>query len=92
MAVRRPAALNTSPNRPYSAKLGIALYDYDNTLGIENPVGQTIYDYTAPLFMQKGNTLFNLEPTGPQKFGLASQFRDLDITARWTWPVGTRST
>jgi len=73
------------PDRQYSAKLGIALYDYENTLGIENPPGQTIYDWTAPLYMQKGNTVFNIEPQfsggPPLKNALASKFRDLDIVA-----------
>ncbi len=67
------------PDTQYSAKLGIALYDYENTVGVENPVGQTINDWSAPLYMQKGNTVFNIEPTGTAKYALASQFRDLDI-------------
>ncbi len=76
------ATVEYKPNNQYSAKLGVALYDYENTLGVENPVGETINDWTAPLFMQKGNTVFNIEPqTGgiAQKFALASQFRDLDM-------------
>jgi hypothetical protein len=68
----------------YAAKLGVALYDYENTVGIENPAGETIYDYTAPLYMQKGNTVFNIDPlvsggNQTQRFALASQFRDVDI-------------
>jgi len=76
------ATVEYKPNNQYSAKLGVALYDYENTLGVENPVGETINDWTAPLYMQKGNTVFNIEPqTGSvaQKFALASQFRDLDL-------------
>ena len=76
------AGVEYKSDRQYTAKLGVALYDYENTVGIENPVGQTINDWTAPLYMQKGNTVFNIEPqTGSvaQKFALASQFRDLDI-------------
>jgi hypothetical protein len=46
-------------------------------------------DDTRPLFVQKGNTLFPLrdialtDPSGPtyQYFGLASPFRELDVTA-----------
>ena len=77
-------ALEYKSDSQYSAKVGVAFYDYENTLGAENPVGETIYDWTAPLYMQKGNTVFNIEPqTGgvAQKFALASQFRDLDILA-----------
>jgi hypothetical protein len=70
------------PGSQYSFKLGVAMYDYENAVGIENPPGQTIYDWTAPLYMQKGNTVFNIEPQiggVAQKFALASKFRDLDI-------------
>ncbi len=74
------------PNSQYSAKLGVAVYDYENTVGMENPAGETIYDWSAPLYMQKGNTVFNIDPlvsggNQTQRFALASQFRDLDIVA-----------
>jgi hypothetical protein len=78
--------LEYKPDRPFIAKLGVALYDYENTLGIENAPLQNIYDWTAPLYMQKGNTVFNIDPlvsgtpgNSTQRFALASQFRDLDI-------------
>lgn len=78
------AGVEYKSDSQYSAKLGVAFYDYVNTLGVENPVNFTINDWTAPLFMQKGNTVFNIEPQSgsvPEKFALASHFRDLDILA-----------
>ncbi|MFZ0930731.1 MAG: putative porin [Syntrophobacteraceae bacterium] len=73
------------PDMQYSFKLGVALYDYQNTIGIINPVGENVFDWTAPLYMQKGNTVVNIEPQfsgGPTpKYALASKFRDVDIDA-----------
>jgi len=68
----------------YSFKLGVALYDYENIRGVANQPGETVNDWTAPLFMQKGNTVFNINPIvsgGNQTplYALASQFRDLDV-------------
>ncbi|MGO9018921.1 MAG: putative porin [Syntrophobacteraceae bacterium] len=80
------AGIEYKPDRQYSFKLGVALYDYENTLGMVNPVGQTVFDWTAPLYMQKGNTVVNVDPlvlggNQTQRFALASKFRDLDIDA-----------
>ena len=33
------AGVEYKPDRPVIAKLGVALYDYENTLGVENPAG-----------------------------------------------------
>jgi hypothetical protein len=79
------------PERDYSFRLGVALYDYENITGLINPTDETIYDYTAPPFMQKGNTVVNIEsqqPSTEYKYALAAHFRDLDILgafdiARW---------
>ncbi|SPF31231.1 conserved exported hypothetical protein [Syntrophobacter sp. SbD1] len=78
------AALEYKPDKEYSVKFGVALYDYENTVGMENSPGQNIYDYTAPLYMQKGNTVFNIDPivagvNSNYNYALASAFRDLDI-------------
>lgn len=73
-------------DKEFSFMFGVAYYDYEHITGMENPPGQTIYDYTAPLFMQKGNTVFNIEPPAggvAAKYALAAQFRDLDFTANW---------
>jgi hypothetical protein len=58
------------------------LYDFRNTSGVANRVGETATNGTAPRFRQKGNTLFNL--SNPQNlsgpFGLASDFKVLNLT------------
>lgn len=75
-----------------TARLGLAYYDYTNVEGKTNPVGQNIYDGTAPLWRQKGNNTFNLNrnnfnsaSTDPNLnkepiYGLASKFKQVNIT------------
>ena len=68
----------TSPERS-----GVAFYDYVHTRGIANsPTFPDLYDYTAPQFEQKGNTLFNIQPfnTINPLLALAANYRELDIT------------
>ena len=62
------------PDSDVSAKLGVAFYDYENTVGIANQ-----NDWTAPLFQQKGNTLFDIDPSSSLKLALASAYRELDV-------------
>ncbi len=37
-----------------------ALYDYENIVGQRNALDSTLYDFTAPQFLQRGNTLFDI--------------------------------
>lgn len=65
----------------YIAKLGVAYYDFENTQGRFNETpGQ--YDYTAPQFMQKGNSVFDINSRilGSYKAAYASKFRELNVT------------
>lgn len=75
-----------------SAKLGLALYDYTKMHGVANtapcsttnPVVCAATDYSAPQFVQKGNSMFNLrapDTTQTYVFGLASDYRPLNLTA-----------
>jgi hypothetical protein len=64
-----------------TAKLGVAFYDYENIVGKANdPATPGVNDYTAPLFQQKGNTLFDIDPSSAIKTALASDFRELNVT------------
>ncbi len=70
------------PNPDLSAKVAVAYYDYENTVGVANkPQRPDENDHTAPLFVQKGNTLFNIEPQGI-RVGLASEYRELNVTGQ----------
>lgn len=77
-------------------KLGMALYNFNGldaarettTAQLTSPLYATRYEYPAGL-RQRGNTLFNVRApgdTGTPVFGLASDFRELDITATLDLP------
>lgn len=71
------------PRKEIFAKLGLAYYYYQNTTGMVNnpnlPIGTT--DWSAPAFIQKGNTLFDIEPASTMKLALASNYRELNPLA-----------
>jgi|GEM_PF-151971 len=70
------------------AKVGAAYYEFTNITGIfnstDNPNGLHANDWTAPLYMQKGNTLIdiNVDPSTGALWAYASKFRELDITGQ----------
>ncbi|HEB87480.1 MAG TPA: hypothetical protein ENI68_10755 [Gammaproteobacteria bacterium] len=69
-----------------SFRIGLAYYNYDNIVGKRNSLDSTLTDYTAPEFMQKGNSLFEISnDTGGslRRFGLASDYDIVDLTARY---------
>lgn len=66
-----------------------AWYDYRNITGKRNAPGSSLLDYTAPQFVQKGNTLFDIRnDTDPdtELYALAADYSIVDVTAalRWT--------
>ena len=63
------------------AKLAAAYYRYIGIEGVVSPLGTSLYEYTAPVFVQKGNTYYNIssDPTRPL-LGLASSYRLIDLT------------
>lgn len=65
-----------------TARLGAALYMFENTVGVTNdPTGPGETDWTAPLFQQKGNTLLDIDPSSTNiKTAYASKFKELNIT------------
>lgn len=72
----------TAPNKS-SVKLGVALYEFDNVEGQPNGLlfAQGPYDATVPAYQTKGNSTFDInEGNGTAKYGLTSQFRELNIT------------
>jgi hypothetical protein len=73
--------LGYKPSKELSAKIGLAYYDYQNTQGIPNdPSRPNYYDWTAPNFQQKGNTLFDIDPSAGLKLALASEYKILNLT------------
>jgi len=68
-------------------RIGMAYYNYINIDGRQNPIGSTRYDFTAPAFVQGGNSMFAIgDSTDPlRRFGLASQYKLVNLTARWDY-------
>lgn len=77
----------TSVNKS-SVKVGVALYEFDNVEGISNGANsiQSLYDSTVPAYRTKGNSVFDLNAQDSlattDKFGLASKFRNLNLTGQ----------
>jgi hypothetical protein len=71
-------------------RLGVAYYDYKNIRGRRNAPDSNLLDFTAPLWLQKGNTLFDIrngtDPTA-NLFALAADYKLADITASADWLV-----
>lgn len=76
-----------------NAQFGLAYYDFQSIEGIPNAtLGSHFYDQTAALYMQKGNTLMYVNAVGdPVLYGLASKFKELDVTAKWDWAAFGRA-
>jgi len=72
-----------------SFKVGLAYYNYHNITGRLNDPTNNLLDYTAPDFMQKGNSLFDINAqqpsTSPFLFGLASDYDLANLTARYDY-------
>lgn len=69
-----------------SLRIGLAYYNYENITGKRNALGSTTQDFTAPDFVQKGNSMFEIsnDPGGSLRlFGLASDYDIIDVTARY---------
>jgi hypothetical protein len=65
-------------------RFAAAYYDYLHMVGVRNAFGSTVYNWTAPTFVQKGNTMFDISNTNDTTvnlFALASNFRIVDLTA-----------
>ena len=78
------AGLDINPQKNLSGKLGVAFYDFVHTRGIaNNPAFPDQNDWTAPAFEQKGNTLFDIQPsTTTPIYALAANYRELNITGQ----------
>jgi hypothetical protein len=68
-----------------------AFYDYFNVTGRLNPPDSTIYNYTAPLYLRQGNTVYDISNSSDPSvnlFALAAKYRLVNVNATYELPVG----
>ena len=66
----------------FRARFCVAYYDYQNITGRRNSLNSHLLDFTAPQFMQKGNTVFNIsqDAAKPDLYALAAEYKELAVT------------
>jgi polyhydroxyalkanoate synthesis regulator phasin len=66
------------------ARIAATYYYFDHITGVRNSVDSTLTNFTAPVILQKGNTLFDISnnPTDPtvNLFALAANYHELNVT------------
>lgn len=70
--------------------LGVAYYDFYNVTGVANPDGSEVNDFTAPDFVQNGNTKFDIATgagAGRDLFAYASDFDEINATLAWRYSL-----
>jgi hypothetical protein len=68
-----------------------AFFDYLNVTGRLNPLGGTVFNYTAPLYERQGNTYFDISnSTDPtvNLLSLAAKYRLANLNLTYELPVG----
>jgi Putative porin len=74
------------------AKIAAAYYYFSNITGIRNSIGSTLLNFTAPLILQKGNTLFDISQNPTDNtvnlFALAADYHEANVTAGLDIPMG----
>ncbi len=74
-------------------QLAGAYYYYDNITGVKNASQSNLMDFTAPQFMQKGNSVFDIsndvgtDADQTHLYALAAEYHLLDVTAVLDIPV-----
>ncbi len=62
-------------------QLGVAYYYFNHLAGVKNSFESDLQDYTAPPYMQKGNTVFDISNTDDPTvnlYALAADYHELD--------------
>lgn len=65
-------------------RLTAGYFRYDNAVGVRNSFDSTVFDFTAPQFLQKGNTLFDIRNDadgGTELFALAGEYEIASVGA-----------
>jgi hypothetical protein len=75
--------LEYSPRTTFNAQVYASYYDYRDIEGEMNEPNLTLNDFTAPQFIQKGNSLFDINPlTGSSNYkaALAMDYNQFNLT------------
>ena len=75
-------------------RLGVAYYDFRHVTGQRNVAGSSVLNYTAPGFVRYGNTMYDIQNDPAQTnylFGLASEFRLVNVSASYELPLGSKT-
>jgi hypothetical protein len=74
--------LESTDKKGVSVKIGAAYYDFKNITGVANsPTNPGDTNWTAPLFQQKGNTLFNISSDpNVTVLALAPEYEEVNLT------------
>ncbi len=76
------AGLTFKPFDTVKFKLGGAYYKYENMQGEYDPLeGAPNTGFTAPQYIQKGNTIFYLDPS-QETVGLAARYEEVTVTGK----------
>ncbi|MEJ0087443.1 MAG: putative porin [Pseudomonadota bacterium] len=71
-------------------RFAAAYYDYRNITGVRNGFGSNLLDYTAPVFAQRGNTLYDIRFDSDDTtnlLALAGEYQIANLTAVFDWRV-----
>jgi hypothetical protein len=71
-------------------RVAAALHDFRNVQGRRNAPDSTLLDYTAPQFLQRGNTLFDIRndlDVTTNLFALAGEYRLANLNVMYEVPV-----
>lgn len=68
-------------------RFGAAYYDFLHVTGVRNDLDSTLLNYTAPVYVQSGNTLFNIANSSTDftdgLYALAAHFRVVDLASNF---------
>jgi len=71
-------------------RFGAGYYDYENIVGQRNAPDSGLLDFTAPQFLQRGNTLFDIRndvDTATNLFALAADYKLANATLNFDYKV-----
>lgn len=72
-------------NNQTAFTVALAYYDYRNLVGERNTLDSKLTDFTAPEYMQKGNTLFDIRndiDVATDRWALASDYNEVNLILR----------